>query len=315
VLRWSAIRRARSPVSDPDVFFGGGGDDFLDGGGGNDILLGEDGIDVLIGGDGDGDDNLFGGNGNDTLIGGAGEDELDGEAGADQMNGGPGDDTYYVDDAGDTISESSTGGIDEVKSSVTFTLSGNLEHLTLTGTAAINGTGNANDNAIRGNSAANVLKGLGGNDFLNGDRGDDRLDGGDGNDILAGANGNDKLLGGKDKDTLIGGRGKDILTGGADKDIFLFADSNDSKKGVNRDKITDFKHGQRDKIDLSFIDANTKNNGNQKFTFIGDDEFTGKAGQLRFDKKIVQGDVNGDGKADFEIHVNVNNLVKGDFIL
>ena len=43
---------------------------------------------------------------------------------------------------------------------------GELENLTLTGAAAINGTGNAKDNVIIGNGANNVLTGLDGNDTL-----------------------------------------------------------------------------------------------------------------------------------------------------
>src|SRR2546430_10068389 len=43
-------------------------------------------------------------------------------------------------------------------------------NLTLTGTAAINGTGNALDNIIIGNTAANLLAGNGGTDTLDGGR-------------------------------------------------------------------------------------------------------------------------------------------------
>ena len=108
-----------------------GGNDTLSGGGGNDTLDG-----------GTGDDTLNGGSGNDTLNGGDGNDTLNGGTGADNMDGGLGNDTYVVDNAGDVAAEVA-GGTDTVQSSVTHTLSVNLENLTLTGAAAINGTGNA----------------------------------------------------------------------------------------------------------------------------------------------------------------------------
>ncbi|MCA3525251.1 MAG: calcium-binding protein, partial [Rhodobacter sp.] len=89
---------------------------------------------------------LSGGDGNDTLSGGAGNDTLDGGTGADALSGGAGDDTYVVDATGDTITEALNEGTDTVQSSVTLTLGANLENLTLTGTAAINGTGNTGAN-------------------------------------------------------------------------------------------------------------------------------------------------------------------------
>jgi Ca2+-binding RTX toxin-like protein len=87
--------------------------------------------------------------------------------------------------------ESPDEGTDEVRSSVTYRLQENVENLTLTGTAAINGTGNALANAIIGNDAANVLAGLAGNDTLSGLGGNDTLDGGVGADAMAGGAGDD----------------------------------------------------------------------------------------------------------------------------
>ena len=104
------------------------------------MITGNNAANVLSGLDGN--DTLNGGAGNDTLSGGDGNDTLDGGTGSDNMNGGLGDDLYIVDSAGDVAGEVA-GGIDTVQSSVTHTLSTNMENLTLTGAAAINGTGNA----------------------------------------------------------------------------------------------------------------------------------------------------------------------------
>ena len=53
---------------------------------------------------------------------------------------------------------------DTLSAAATTTLPTNVENLTLTGTAAINGTGNAGNNVITGNSVNNTLSGLNGND-------------------------------------------------------------------------------------------------------------------------------------------------------
>lgn len=136
---------------------------------------------VILSGE-EGDDHLVGGKGNDTLIGGAGDDVLDGGAGADTLAGGTGNDTYIVDNIKDVIIENEGEGTDTVQSSITWALGANLEHLTLTGSAAINGTGNAGDNILIGNSAKNVLTGGAGNDTLDGGAGIDTLIGGTGDD-------------------------------------------------------------------------------------------------------------------------------------
>jgi Ca2+-binding RTX toxin-like protein len=113
---------------------------------------------------------------NNVLTGNTAANTLNGGAGADTLTGGTGSsDTYVVDDAGDTVVETSTvtTEIDVVQSSVSYTLGANLENLTLTGTAAINGTGNTQNNVLTGNSAANVLDGGAGNDTLTGGTGND----------------------------------------------------------------------------------------------------------------------------------------------
>jgi Ca2+-binding RTX toxin-like protein len=127
---------------------------------------------------------LNGAAGNDTLLGGDGNDTLDGGSGADSMAGGTGNDLYLVDNIGDLVVEGFGEGIDTVMSSISFTLGDNVENLTLTKTAAINGTGNALANLIIGNTAANVLNGGAGNDTLMGGLGKDILTGGDGADVF-----------------------------------------------------------------------------------------------------------------------------------
>ncbi|HEU0098207.1 MAG TPA: hypothetical protein VFQ67_05460 [Allosphingosinicella sp.] len=125
------------------------------------------------------------------LIGNDAANVLDGREGADWMTGGGGDDTYYIDNAGDSLTEEIGGGYDTVVSSVTFAFTPDgwspehrrFEALVLTGFDAIDGTGNELDNKITGNGAANVLKGLGGNDILDGGAGADSLYGGKGDDI------------------------------------------------------------------------------------------------------------------------------------
>ncbi|HEY9691904.1 MAG TPA: calcium-binding protein [Oculatellaceae cyanobacterium] len=135
--------------------------------------------------------NLNGGAGNDTLNGGVGNDTLNGGIGADSMVGGVGNDAYYVDNAGDTITENPNEGTDIVYSTTSYILFTNIENLTLQGTTAINGTGNDLNNTITGNTAANMLTGNAGADILTGNAGADTLTGGVGNDRLyLGANNN-----------------------------------------------------------------------------------------------------------------------------
>ncbi|HEY9105960.1 MAG TPA: cadherin-like domain-containing protein, partial [Roseateles sp.] len=184
-----------------DVGFGGDGNDMVSGGSGNDLLsgdagddklFGESGVDVLFGMAGD--DELWGGDGNDVLHGGAGNDLLAGGAGDDTMDGGEGNDTYDVDSAGDTVIEKPAEGIDTVRSSINYTLGADLENLTLTGTTALQGTGNAADNVLVGNEAANTLRGLDGNDTLDGGLGADTLIGGTEDDTYVIDNAGDQII-------------------------------------------------------------------------------------------------------------------------
>ncbi len=206
-------------------------------------------------------ENALGGSGNDVLLGNDAANTLNGGRGADTMMGGAGDDIYIADGT-DVITEVADGGNDTVQSAFTHTLGTNLENLTLTGTAATNGTGNSQNNALTGNGMANTLNGGTGADTLMGGGGNDVYvtDGGDiiteaensGTDTVrssaaytlganlenltltgsAAINGtgnslNNSLTGNGGANILNGGMGTDTLTGGAGNDIYV-TDGNDT---------------------------------------------------------------------------------------
>jgi Ca2+-binding RTX toxin-like protein len=185
-----------------------------------------------------------------------------------------------------------------------------------------------NDILIGRDGADRISGGLGndtiagglGEDILFGDAGNDDMSGGDDHDELYGSSGNDIIDGGAGSDYLFGGGGRDVLTGGADKDLFIFLRLSDSRSGANHDVIPDFSQVvDQDLIVLSPIDAKTGGADN-KFTFIGKHAFHHKAGELHYiqksDSQIVEGDVNGDGRADFQIEVHgAGALHATDFVL
>jgi trimeric autotransporter adhesin len=190
-----------------DLLIGHDGNDTLRGGNNNDELYGGDHSDTLEGGDGQ--DQLYGGNQNDTLDGGANDDTLDGGAGADEMRGGTGNDSYFVDNAGDDVTDNGVTGIDTVYSSISFALGDNLEDLVLTGSGAVDGTGNTLDNLIAGNGSDNEIRGNDGEDLLKGGGGADTLRGGNQNDELHGESGDDILRGDGGDDEMFGGLNDD----------------------------------------------------------------------------------------------------------
>jgi serralysin len=157
-----------------------------------------------------------------------------------------------------------------------------------------NVTGSSYGDSLTGNDAANVIMG------------------GRGADQLVGRGGSDQLFGGDGDDVLIGGADADILWGGAGRDKFTFRAISESN-GAGSDTIMDFVSGV-DLVDLRAIDANTKIIGDQAFTFIGAQGFSGVAGELRYANGVISADVDGDGVADLIIGSNAA-LIATDFLL
>jgi len=220
----------------------------------------------------------------------------------DLQFGGTGDDVYIIDKAGDSVVEASGEGIDDVYTSLaTYTLGNDVENLYYNGGAGnFTLTGNALDNIIFGGGGNDTLSGLDGNDTLRGQTGDDTLSGGNGDDLI------------------VGGSGIDDMTGGAGADTFRIS-TFESGTGASADRIQDFTQGS-DIIDVAGMDADLLTAGNQTFSFIGNAAFSGAAGELRYydngTDTFVQGDINGDGAADFDIALTgVVPLAATDFVL
>ncbi len=152
---------------------------------------------------------------------------LVGNSGLNRLTGGAGNDTYVV-GRGDTVVEGAGGGIDTIQTHITWTLGSNLENLTLTGSANVNGIGNSLNNILIGNAGANLL---------DGGSGQDRLDGGEGNDLLLGGSGHDELVGGVGNDALNAGSGHDFLDGGDGTDVLDGGSGDDQLHGGSGDDV------------------------------------------------------------------------------
>lgn len=165
-----------------------------------------------------GHDSLTGGGGNDSLYGGDGNDTLVGSAGDDYLAGDYGNDSYGIDSAGDVVVEEVNKGIDIVYTAlVDYTLTSNVEYLTMTGSNSLIGHGNALDNRLIGNAGDNQLFGEDGNDAIYGGLGNDTIFGGNGNDVLSGQESENELHGGAGNDTYYISVGLDTIVENANE--------------------------------------------------------------------------------------------------
>jgi len=298
-----------------NVIIGNSGNNSLIGLGGADTLDGGSGVDTVLysashaavnvslatgtgsGGDAQGDslsniENVTGSSYADTIEGSSGNNVLKGGSGTDTLSYAHAASGVAVNLSLTTAQATGGAGTDSVSS---------FENL----------TGSDFNDSLTGSTTANVLTGGNGNDTM---------DGGAGGDKLLGGNGGDQLIGGDGNDSLTGGGGADILTGGLGTDRFIFTAAADTPAGAGADRIADFNHAESDKIDLSAIDANTVTAGDQAFTFIDNQPFHHVSGELHYVSNpngiVIEGDVNGDGVADFAVNVNgVTSVASGDFVL
>jgi Ca2+-binding RTX toxin-like protein len=227
---------------------------------------------------------IIGGAGNDTMFGGGGNDlfQIGKSAGVDQIDGG-------ADQGGDVVEVTAAGVKLQVKG--------------ITNVEFIHGQ---SDTQLIGSSAGDLMdfSGIGLFNIA-------LIDGGAGNDTIVGSAGADRIS---------GNAGADVLTGGLGADTFVLVSSTHSR-GTTADRILDLTQGE-DRIDLSLIDANTLLGGLQDFNFIGAAQFSGQAGQLRYDSTSFAGetrvyaDMNGDSKADITLLLTGSlALMQSDFLL
>jgi len=178
--------------------------------------------------------------------------------------------------------------------------------------------GNGGDDTISGGGGGDVIDGGSGDDILNGEAGHDALVGGSGDDTLDGGGDDDILIGGSGNDELTGGGGTDQLVGGSGADRFVFDDVAGSPAQAP-DLVFDFNAVQGDQIDVSGIDAISGTMENDEFIFVGDDAFSGSAGELHLTHDLsdglLEGDVNGDATADFTINLLGVTSLTGDDIM
>jgi Ca2+-binding RTX toxin-like protein len=247
------------------------------------------------------DERVFGLAGNDDLFGWGGNDELHGGKGNDLVVGDDGDDMLFGDAGSDLLAgergnDALDGGSGYDYATYYYARAGVTVSLV---------RGVIDDDGNGGRDTLKSIEGVYGSthaDLIRGDAGTNELFGNAGNDVLRGDG------------------GQDLTVGNAGADRFVFADGDVSDTVAKADLIGDFRHAERDLIDLRGLDANANAAGDQAFRYIGSGAFTGVAGELRYEVRngetLLMGDVDGDKIADGYIRVDASQpLVAADFLL
>jgi Ca2+-binding RTX toxin-like protein len=290
-----------------------------------------------------GNDTLTGGNGDDKIDGGVGDDRLMGGYGKNELIGGDGIDTLDYSFYGFKTSVSTAGlGVDiAFRTHVVNVIGGAQLRVRDTFSGIERAVGSSFNDTISGDDSGLQLWGGRGNDTIASGSGKDWISGGKGNDVINGGLGKDSIYGGNGNDDIKGGVGADKITGGlggdrinngpkvGELDKLYYGSIKDSTLKFSGRDVINFEH-KLVFINLEAIDADTRTGhaGDQDFHLIGHAKFSGHghAGELRFvadtrmigiaHTTLIQGDVNGDGTADFAITVIGNRgFVNSDFDL
>ncbi|SDK10687.1 type I secretion C-terminal target domain (VC_A0849 subclass), partial [Bradyrhizobium sp. Rc2d] len=232
-----------------------------------------------------------------------------------------------------------TKPLNTLKQSGALTFDATSQTITLVVGDALSVTGSDISDKITANNSGDTIHGMDGNDILNGGNGKDFLFGDKGNDALYGNNGGDELNGGEGDDILQGGNGGDLLTGGIGRDKFVYLSKDDSPYSITSggnpaysgsgswsgrwDVITDFTATQ-DTLDLSGLTLTGSGpsqllwrgaQGNDTTAGVANSALAHSVWYYTASSSLtyLYADVDGDGKADLKIQMNVAPAV-GDII-
>ncbi|MGB3503792.1 MAG: peroxidase family protein, partial [Xanthobacteraceae bacterium] len=267
------------------------GDDVVVAGGGADTVSLGDGNDFAKAGAGDdtvfagtGDDLLFGEDGADTLFGDAGNDRIFAGVGDDRIEAGGGDDTV-MGGSGDDLLVASIGDGDDTWMGE----AGNdtLDMSALTAAVQVDLGSGLRGTATSAQSGHDTLQEI--------------------ENVVTGIGG----------DTITANNVANVMDGGAGDDTFRFV----TIESADGDRILGFEPG--DRIDISAIDANLGNAGDQAFALIDGAALTGP-GQLTVTHQtdggqnvtVVQGTCDAGTTADFKIVIEgTHTLTAQNFAL
>lgn len=272
-----------------DTLIGGAGADAISAGEGADFIDAGDGRDVVFAGAGD--DQVFGGGGADMLYGEAGNDRIFGGAGNDLIDAGTGNDTVVA-GGGDDLIVAAVGDGDDTY------FGGEID--------GGNGIDTLDFSAITANLTVDLGNGLGGRGSAASSQ--------SGSDTLWSI---ENVATGSGSDVITASDAVNVMEGGTGNDTFRFL----SAVGAEGDTILDFQPG--DRLDLSAIDADAGQAGNQSFTLANGGSFT-TAGQLTVtyetrgdgEYTIVKGNVDAATDAEFQINLKgSHNLTASSFIV